>query len=90
MCMQPGDADILTFAPVVTLRATGHAGSPRGNDLVATPKPNGKVEFAILGLSNMLNSGGSMNRMQRNASSNEGRFFKRTLLLLFHYSCSQR
>lgn len=69
---------MFTFAPVVTLRATSRTTSPRelppaaNSDKVQLAKPAGKVHFAVLGLSNMLNSGGSITRMQRNASCVEG------------------
>lgn len=86
LCMQPGDADVLTFAPVVTLRATSHAASPRDSMVpVASAKPAGKVSFAVLGLANMLNGGGCVCSIQRNALSAEGALL---LLLSGHqFSC---
>jgi hypothetical protein len=73
LCMQPGDADVLTFAPVVTLRATSRSASPRGSIVpVGAAKPTGTVQFAVLGLSNMLNSGGSPTHLRRSSESDEG------------------
>ena len=85
LCMQPGDADMLTFAPVVTLRATSRAASPRDSLVpVASAKPAGKVSFAVLGLANMLNGGGCVSSIQRDALSAEGAL----LLLSGHqFSC---
>lgn len=70
--MQPGDADLLTFAPVVTLRATSLAASPGDSPVSNSAKPTGNVQFALLGLSNMLNSGGSMTQVKRNVACVEG------------------
>ena len=85
LCMQPGDADVLTFAPVVTLRASSRTASPRSSEsageALQQAKPAGKVQFAVLGLANMLNSGACISRLQRNASSVEG------MLLVFCVQC---